>query len=165
MRMSYLSDIDDRSLLTLLMHNTDNSSTCNWTELNRWYGQKEHGKDTNIYSILFFTIIMLSMTNCELMQIMRNALNAKQHIVKVTLDGRKLTPVISTFPFKHVPSVGLQFDGLRILLALEEKTEPPNLRCDSVQTDLFFRRWGNETNYHSGRYHYRGLERGAFLYI
>lgn len=71
------------------------------------------------------------------MQIMRNALDAKQHIVKVTLDGRKLTPVISTFPFKHVPSVGLQFDGLRILLALEEKTEPPNLRCDSVQTDLF----------------------------
>ncbi len=165
MRMSYLSDIDDRSLLTLLMHNTDNLSTCNWTEQNRWYGQKEHGKDTNIYSIPFITIIMLSMTNCELMQIMRNALNAKQHIVKVTLDGRKLTPVISTFPFKHVPSVGLQLTAWESCSRWKRR---PNLRTSDAipyKQICFFRRWGNETNYHSGRYHYRGLERGAFLYI
>lgn len=129
MMMSYLSDIDDRSVLMLLMHNTDNVPTCNWTE--QVIRTERTRKGYKHIQYTFFTIVTLSMTNCELMQIMQNALNANQHILKVALDARKLTPVISTFPFKHGHSEGLQFYCLRILLARWKKR--PKLRTSQLR--------------------------------
>lgn len=72
---------------------------------------------------------------------MQNALNANTTHCQSYTDGRKLTPVISTFPFEHGHPERLQFDGLRILLGRGKKR--PNLRTSaeiSYKQIRFFRR-------------------------